>query len=107
MNVTDSASLQYNNALMNNQLNSMKSGRLSDAESIKLKEACRDFEALFIKQMLDTMRKTVNKSGLLDGGMAEDVFEDMLYDEYSKSMADTGSFGIAKLMYSELSGQRK
>ncbi len=104
MTVTDTASLQYNNTLLESQLNSMKNGKLNNAESEKLKEACRDFEALFIKQMLDTMKKTVNKSGLLDGGMAENIFEDMLYDEYSKSMADTGSFGIARLMYDELAG---
>ena len=106
MAVTDAASLQYNNSMMNSSINRMNNNKMSEMEAAKLKDACRDFEALFIKQMLDTMRKTVNKSGMLDGGMAEDVFEDMLYDEYSKSMADTGSFGIARLMYSELSGTR-
>ncbi len=106
MAVTDAASLQYNNAMLNSSINTVKSGRMSEAEAQKLKDACRDFEALFIKQMLDTMRKTVNKSGMMDGGMAEDVFEDMLYDEYSKDMADRSNFGIAKLMYSELSGNR-
>ena len=106
MAVTDAASLQYNNSMMNSSISRMNNNKMSEMEAAKLKDACRDFEALFIKQMLDTMRKTVNKSGMLDGGMAEDVFEDMLYDEYSKSMADTGSFGIARLMYSELSGTR-
>ncbi|HAK44373.1 MAG TPA: hypothetical protein DCO79_00395 [Spirochaeta sp.] len=106
MAITDAASLQYNNTMLTSSVNRIKNNHLSEQESAKLKEACRDFEALFIKQMLDTMRKTVNKSGMLDGGMAEDVFEDMLYDEYSKSMADGGSFGIAKLMYSEMAGIR-
>ena len=105
MAITDAASLQYNNTMLNSTISSAKSGRMSEMEAAKLKEACRDFEALFIKQMLDTMRKTVNKSGMLDGGMAEDIFEDMLYDDYAKSMADTGSFGIAKMMYRELSGE--
>jgi flagellar protein FlgJ len=68
-------------------------------EDSKLKDACRDFEAIFIKQMLDSMRKTVQKTGLNDGGMAEDIFEDFLYDEYSKVMAKTGSFGISELLY--------
>ena len=104
MTVTDTASLQYNNMKLNAQLNSVKKAGLSEAETAKLKDACRDFEALFIKQMLDTMRKTVSKSGMLDGGMAEDVFEDMLYDKYADSMASTGDFGIAKMMFSELSG---
>ena len=69
------------------------------SEDAKLKDACRDFEAIFIKQMLDSMRKTVQKTGLIDGGMAENIFEDFLYDEYAKVMAKTGSFGIQDLLY--------
>ena len=48
------------------------------------------------------MRKTVEKSGLLDGGMAEDFFEDMLYDEYAKKMAETANFGLAAMIYGQL-----
>jgi flagellar protein FlgJ len=105
MEITDTASLQYQNTSLNASLNSMKKGGLSEVENAKLKEACKDFESLFIKQMLDTMRKTVNKGELLNGGMAEDVFEDMLYDEYASSMAGSGDFGISKMMYKELSGR--
>ena len=105
MAITDAASLQYRNTMLSSSVNTMKNQRFSEAEQVKLKEACRDFEALFIKQMLDTMRKTVSKTGMLDGGMAEDVFEDMLYDEYSKSMAASADFGIADMMFSELSGR--
>ncbi len=69
----------------------------------KLYQACKDFEALFVKQMLDSMRKTVTKSGLIKNGMAEDIFEDMLYDEYSRKMTNTAGFGVANLMYKQLS----
>jgi flagellar protein FlgJ len=72
------------------------------AEQARLKEACRDFEAIFLKQMLSAMKKTVDKSELINGGMAEDIFEDMLYDEYSKIMSKTGSFGLADLMFRQL-----
>jgi flagellar protein FlgJ len=82
---------------------SREAGGEVSGEQAKLLEACRDFEALFIKQMLDAMRKTVGKTGLLDGGMAEDIFEDMLYDEYAKKMADTAGFGLAETLYRELS----
>ncbi len=73
----------------------------------KLKKACSDFEAIFIKQMLDSMRKTVNKSGLLDGGMAENIFEDMLYDKYAHKMSETAHFGIKDILYKQLSGVQK
>ena len=70
-----------------------------EAELRKLREASQDFEAIFIKQMLDAMRKTLPKGGLIDGGMAEDIFEDMLYEERAKLMAKTGSIGIADILY--------
>ena len=63
----------------------------------KLKEAATEFEAIFVKQMLDTMRKNLHKEDrLVEGGMAEDIFEDMLYTEYSRIMTKSGDFGIAK-----------
>ena len=71
-------------------------------KSSELYKACLDFEAIFIKQMLNSMRKTVEKSGLLDGGMAEDIFEDMLYDEYAAKMATTANFGLAAMIYGQL-----
>ena len=70
--------------------------------SSALYQACQDFEALFIKQMLAAMRKTVSRSGLLDGGIAQEVFEDFLYDEYAKSMARTAGFGLADTVYLHL-----
>lgn len=100
---TDIAQLQYNNLRLNSQLTNLKNGNLSDAEALKLKEACQDFESLFVKQMLNAMRKTVNKNVLLDGGMAEDVFEDMLYDKYADSIASSANLGISKMLYKELS----
>jgi peptidoglycan hydrolase FlgJ len=69
-----------------------------------LYQACQDFEALFIKQMLDVMRKTVNKEDdLLNGGMSQDIFEGMLYDEYAKKMAQTAQFGLAEMIYKQVS----
>ncbi len=72
-------------------------------EKSRLLEAARDFEALFLKQMLDSMRRTVPKGGLIDGGFAEKIYEDMLYDEYSSRMARTADFGIARMLYDQMS----
>lgn len=69
----------------------------------KLMEACREFESLFVKQMLNSMKKTVPESDLMSGGMGEDIFEDMLYDKYAQSISRTADLGIARMLYSELS----
>lgn len=69
----------------------------------KLYQACEDFQAVFIKQMLDTMRKTVDKSGsLLQDNEGGKVFEDMLYDEYSKQMSKTAGFDLADNLYKQM-----
>ena len=74
-------------------------------KSSDLYKACLDFESLFIKQMLDVMRKSVKKEGLLDGGMSEEIFTDMLYDEYAKKMAETAQFGLAQTIYDQVSSK--
>jgi flagellar protein FlgJ len=71
-----------------------------------LYKACVEFESLFIKQMLDAMRQTVTKSGLIGGGMAEEIFEDFLYDEYAMKMAETAGFGLSDTLYNQLSRNR-
>jgi flagellar protein FlgJ len=71
-----------------------------------LYKASQDFEALFIKQMLDVMRKTIHREDdLLNGGLGQDVYEDMLYDQYAKKMASTAQFGLADMIYRQLSSK--
>jgi flagellar protein FlgJ len=73
----------------------------------ELYKASEDFEALFIKQMLDVMRKTIHKEDdLLGGGLGQDVYEDMLYDEYAKKMASTAQFGLADMIYKQVSSKQ-
>ena len=97
MEINNSALIQYQNQQIRELSGNINSGKKDG----KLLQACKDFEALFVKQMLDSMRKTVHKSELTDSGMAEDVFEDMLYDEYAKKMTDTVGFGLANLLYKQ------
>lgn len=79
--------------------------KLENTDDDKVRQACSDFEAIFIKQMLDSMRKTVEKTSLLGGGMAEEIFEDMIYDEYAKKMSKTSDFGIEEMLYRQLSSK--
>jgi flagellar protein FlgJ len=93
------AGTAYSNPLNHSQV------RKPVDKSSELYKACVDFESLFIKQMLDVMRKTVKKEGLLGGGMSEEIFTDMLYDEYSKKMAETAQFGLAQTIYDQVSSK--
>lgn len=73
-------------------------------DQVRLREVASDFEAIFIKQMLDSMRDTLNPDNrLVDTGMAGEIYDDMLYDEYARIMAKTGGIGLADLIVKQLS----
>jgi peptidoglycan hydrolase FlgJ len=65
----------------------------------QLRQVAQDFEAIFMKQMLDSMRSTLNpENRMIDTGMAGEFYEDMLYDEYAQLMAKTGGLGLAEMI---------
>lgn len=107
MDVTAAAQLSYDSSLMRNQVDSLESAeRYTEKEKAEMKKACQDFEAIFIKMMLDSMKATVPESRLVEKNQGEEYFEDMLYREYSDSMASTDSFGISDAMYRQMTAQR-
>ena len=71
----------------------------------KLYSTCVEMESLLWKQVLNSMKKTINKYKLLDGGQGEEIFTDFLYDEYSSMMAKNSATGISVELYKQLSGQ--
>ena len=87
-------------------LDSSKPRKIVIDKNSELYKASQDFESLFIRQMLEVMRKTIHREDdLLNGGLSQDVFEGMLYDEYAKKMAQTAGFGLADTIYRQLSSK--
>ena len=73
----------------------------SDDEA--LKEMCLEFERYFMKEMYKSMKKTVNYDNFMNyGGQSEEIFSDMLEEEYIKKAADNGGIGLAKKLYEQL-----
>jgi flagellar protein FlgJ len=72
----------------------------------KLYEQCEALETFLIKNLISSMRSTVQKSDLMDTGFAGKMYEDMLYDEYAKDFSKNANFGFAEMAYMELTGQR-
>ncbi len=71
----------------------------------ELWKTCQDFESIFVKMMLKEMKASVDKSGLVTGGYAEEIFDDMLTDERAASMAKSANFGLSEALYRQLSSQ--
>lgn len=68
----------------------------------KLYEAAEEFEGYFLEKMFREMKKNVPKSGLIDGGFAEEIFDEMLTTERVGAMAHSMEFGLAETIYSQL-----
>ena len=58
-------------------------------------KAAREFEAVYLTEMMRPMLETVPVSEAFGGGHGEEIFRDMLADEYGKMMARTGGIGLA------------
>lgn len=64
-----------------------------------LEAVARDFEAVFTRMLLKSMRATVGKSDLFHGGRGEDIFTDMLDGHLSGVSARNGrGLGLAPMI---------
>jgi flagellar protein FlgJ len=72
------------------------------ADHSRLKAVCNDMEALFINHMLSEMRKTVTKSGLADGGRAEEIYTSLMDAELAKDLAHRGALGLSSMLREQL-----
>jgi flagellar protein FlgJ len=96
---------QYNNKFSNSVKTIIESDNKASKRPVdkKLKNVCEEMESLFVARMFKAMRKTLNKTDMLHGGFAQDVFEDMLYDKYALQVSQNSNLGLAKLLYNEMS----
>lgn len=62
----------------------------------------RQFETMFVNQMVGAMRKTVSNEGLVPEGRGEKIYRSMLDYEYSKKMSESDQLGLAKVIYQQL-----
>jgi flagellar protein FlgJ len=84
-------------------LSSKANGSL-DEKRAALRGASRQFEAVFMNQMISAMRKTVGEGGILNKSNGESIFEGMLDEEWAKKMASkTGPNSLSEILYKQLS----
>ncbi len=79
--------------------------RLPNASSDDAKKwkVAQDFEAMFVHQMLKSMRNTVPKDKDMSTGRR--IFTEMLDEQIANKASQTGSFGLAQIIYKELAGK--
>jgi flagellar protein FlgJ len=75
---------------------SIAAQKAKDAQQLaKAEEAAKEFEAVFISEMMKPMFEGISTDGAFGGGKGEEVFRSMLLQEYGKLMAQSNSIGLA------------
>jgi flagellar protein FlgJ len=65
-------------------------------------KVAKDFEAVFINEMLGSMFEGIATDGPFGGGPGEAIFRSMMIDNYSKTISAQGGFGLADAVKREL-----
>ena len=68
---------------------------LSPQQMESTKRAAKDFEGMFISEMLSHMFEGLETDPMFGGGHGEDMFRSMMVQEYGKKMAAGGGIGIS------------
>lgn len=100
-------------AILGNAMASAQSGGLQDilsrippkgSDPKKVEAAAKEFESIFLAQMLQHMFEGVGNSedSYFGGGNGEEMWKSMLVDEYGKILSNAGGVGIADSVQQEL-----
>lgn len=95
----DAANLTISSAMLATKPAAKPALTKNDAAAVK---AAEDFEALFINEFLGSMFESVPTDGPFGGGPGEAIFRSMMIDQYSKTIAAQGGFGLADTVKRQL-----
>jgi flagellar protein FlgJ len=68
----------------------------------QLKQVASQFEAIFLRMVLNEMRNSVPKSDLMGNSLGLDFFQSMSDDQLSSDLSSAGGIGIGKAIYQKL-----
>jgi peptidoglycan hydrolase FlgJ len=101
---------QYQNQSIGNTLNTAQKLAAGKTDP-RLHAACTEMESLFVNYLIQQMRATIDKSGFISGGRAEEIFTSMLDVELSRKISAAGGIGLSSILEEQLNrlttGQEK
>lgn len=68
----------------------------------KLRQACADFESIFIYYILKSMRKSLPQNGLFDNTQEHKVYKSIADQAMSENIARGRGMGLGELLYNQL-----
>lgn len=78
---------------------------MDEGDKKALKQACADFESIFLSMLYKQMKATIPKSDLVPASAGRDIFESMLDEKIVEKAAESGGIGLADSLYKQLSKQ--
>jgi flagellar protein FlgJ len=102
---SDSISSISSKYLSNSVKNSKLEQTLNNAENAtdeELMDACKSFEAYLLEQVFKGMEKTIMKDEDEEQNDYLAQFGDKIYEEYAKEASESGSLGIAQMLYDSM-----
>ena len=64
--------------------------------------AAKEFESVFLTEMLGSMFEGISTDGPFGGGQGEGMMRSMLVEQYAHSISDRGGIGIADHVFRQL-----
>jgi Rod binding domain-containing protein len=89
----------------NTKIGSQSVDELKKKNDAKLKKVCADFEAIFVAQMLKSMRESVEKSDLFGDGFGSDMYQSMFDTQLSEKIAQGSGTGIGQILYKTMAAR--
>lgn len=77
-------------------------GASKEKNNAKIEAAAKDFEAMFITEMLKPMFEDIKPDPFFGGGKGEEIFQGFMLEEYGKLMAETGQLGISSMIKAQM-----
>ena len=71
---------------------------ISAANMDAIDKKSKEFESVFLSQMLQPMFEGVEVDPIFGGGHGEEVMKSFLVEQYGKAMTSRGGFGIASMV---------
>jgi Rod binding domain-containing protein len=69
--------------------------KLSAKKMSEIDKSAKDFEGMFISQMLQPMFETVKTDSEFGGGEAEDTWKGLMIEQYGKDLSAAGGIGLS------------
>lgn len=95
MNILDNTDLSQVRYSLQAQSNTKIAGNKT-FDMKEARQAAEDFEAFFVTTTLESMFDGVKTDGLFGGGTGEKIYRSMLFNEYGKLMAKSGTVGVSE-----------